>query len=194
MEHALEHALRSLVVEPDAGATREAAVAVVLAGTPLEVLLIQRAEDPADAWSGHMALPGGRRDPLDADLHATAVRETREEVAVELGDAPCWGRLPGVRAVSRRGPSGMVIAPYVFRLPERPVTRANAEVADVLWVRLADLGSGALDTELDYSDETRRLRLPAWRIEGRLVWGLTHRILSDLLLLGAARTPRGSSA
>ena len=64
----------------------ETAVALVLApgSMGLEALFIRRAERADDPWSGHIALPGGRREPGDADRLATAVRETREEVGVTL--------------------------------------------------------------------------------------------------------------
>ena len=53
----------------------QAAVAVVLrvAGPDLDLLLIKRAQSERDPWSGHMALPGGRRDPGDDDLRATGI-------------------------------------------------------------------------------------------------------------------------
>ncbi|MGB5283894.1 MAG: NUDIX domain-containing protein, partial [Polyangiales bacterium] len=63
-----------------------AAVAMLLregASGP-EVFFIRRAEHPRDPWSGHMAFPGGRRDAGDATLLDTAMRETREEVGVDL--------------------------------------------------------------------------------------------------------------
>ena len=63
----------------------QAAVSVVIRGRPqLELLLIKRARSERDPWSGHMALPGGRRDPDDTSLLDTAVRETREETGLDL--------------------------------------------------------------------------------------------------------------
>src|SRR5262245_34151321 len=63
-----------------------AAVAAILLprDDTFEILLIRRAERPTDLWSGHMAFPGGRRSPEDRDLLATAVRETEEEVGLDL--------------------------------------------------------------------------------------------------------------
>ena len=75
---------------PLPGGTVDAAVALILRALPddLELLLIKRARDPRDPWSGHMALPGGRRDAADPDLASTAVRETLEETGVELTRDP----------------------------------------------------------------------------------------------------------
>jgi 8-oxo-dGTP pyrophosphatase MutT (NUDIX family) len=66
-----------------------------------EILFIKRAGRVGDRWSGHTALPGGRRDPTDADDRAAAVRETKEEVGLDLTRSDCF---------------------YVGNLPERVVT------------------------------------------------------------------------
>ena len=62
----------------------EAAVSLLLrpSGDGLKFLAIKRAESEGDPWSGHMALPGGRRDAEDEDLWVTAVRETWEETGL----------------------------------------------------------------------------------------------------------------
>ena len=61
-----------------------------------EVLFIKRSARQGDRWSGHVALPGGRRDPTDKDDVAAAVRETREEVGLDLAAPECLrvGNLP----------------------------------------------------------------------------------------------------
>ena len=61
-----------------------AAVAIILTPQPDSILLIRRADRSGDPWSGHMALPGGRREPSDSDLAATAIREVAEEVGIQL--------------------------------------------------------------------------------------------------------------
>src|SRR4051794_30309859 len=97
--------------------TKLAAVAALLRDPgELEVLLIKRAEQAADPWSGHMAFPGGRKDEGDRDLLATAIREAREEIGVELAERELAGRLDDVQAIARARPVDLVIVPHVFVL------------------------------------------------------------------------------
>ena len=84
-----DHLVTLLGVLPPADsaeeAAPEAAVSVCLAPDPhgaATVLLIKRAEHPLDPWSGHIGLPGGRRETDDLDVLATARRETHEEVGL----------------------------------------------------------------------------------------------------------------
>ena len=169
-------------IEPDPheGYT-EAAVSVVLrTSSELEILLIKRAESERDPWSGHLALPGGRRDPEDANLTSTAIRETSEETGVELSSCG-WpmGRLAQVVPSHPTLPP-ITITPYVFGVPAEIEATANStEVARVLWVALPLL----------FDPQTRgttTIRLPAgpadfpcYWVEGQAVWGLTFRILSE---------------
>jgi 8-oxo-dGTP pyrophosphatase MutT (NUDIX family) len=157
-----------------------AAVAVILAPDPDSVLLIRRADRAGDPWSGHMALPGGRQDPAEPDLLTTALRETAEEVGLELRKEQLIGSLDDVVPRTPSLPP-IAVRPFVFALEQRPDLFLNLEVAAARWVPL-DLLLHA-DTyhsiELEIRGESRQL--PAFRLDEAVVWGMTERILSGLL-------------
>ena len=165
---------------PTVGHTQAAVSLVLRASADLEVLLIKRAESERDPWSGHVALPGGRKDPEDANLQRTAIRETAEETGVELATSG-WpiGRLARLEPSTPTLPP-ITITPYVFGVSEEVQARVNSdEVDQVLWVPLPVL--------LDPGTRgTTRILLPGgpadfpcYWVDGHTVWGLTFRILSD---------------
>ena len=175
---------RELVDEPGHG--RAAVAIVVRDGTAgPQVLLIRRAEHPADAWSGHMAFPGGRQDPQDENLIATAIRETFEEVGLDLGQAGrLLGQLAPLPAVARGRPVGMTIAPFIFELVADAALRYSDEVVEAVWVPLDPLLKGQLRTTFAVDrDSGERVELPAHDVGGRIVWGLTYRMLDSLFEL-----------
>ena len=160
----------------------EAAVALVLAGEGSELSLcaIRRAEHPLDPWSGHMALPGGRSEPGDADLVETAVRETFEEVGLPLARADLLGGLDDVVPRTPVLPP-IAVRPFVFGLAARPVLTPNPEVAGVRWVHLDHLLHPETyhSARLEIRGEPRDF--PAYRVDESIVWGMTERILTGLL-------------
>ncbi len=162
-----------------------ASVAVVLRFAPaLEVLLIKRAESPDDPWSGHMAFPGGRQEAGDADLVATALRETREETGLDLAGAELLGRLDDVQAVSRARPLELVIVPHVFLLVnDVSLAPDPREVELALWAPVEPMRSGACATTQRYVRGGQTLELPGWRVGEHVVWGLTYRMLERLFAL-----------
>ncbi len=176
--------------EPSAG--RQAAVATIIrpASDPneSEVLLIRRALHERDPWSGHMAFPGGRRDPGDPSLLATAVRETEEELNLRLLEAgQLLGQLTSIPAMAKGRPVGLSITPFVFELYETPELSPNHEVAEAIWAPLTPLISGASTTTTRYVYPGGALELPAFDVDGRVVWGLTYQMLEHLFAL--LRTP-----
>ncbi len=164
-----------------------ASVAMVLAELRGEVnlLLIERAMRAGDPWSGHMAFPGGRRDPDDADVVQTAIRETHEEVGIDLrADGEVVGRLDELRAVSHNRPLDLVISPIVFTLSRTVVMRPDPrEVESAVWVPLAFFRSpesaGVHRRTLDGVEN----QYPAYLFQQYTIWGLTHRILDGFLTL-----------
>ncbi len=176
------HATRLGQVERDSPPQRWAAVSVILAADPDSVLLIRRAERSGDPWSGHIGLPGGRAERGDADLAATAIRETVEEIGWPLSREALLGELDDVWPNTPL-PQIIVVRPFVFAATERPAVLLSPEVAEAFWVPLADLRNPAILRDTPLQVRGQQLVFPAYHLTQGIVWGLTERILTPLLSL-----------
>lgn len=154
---------------------RRAAVAVVLHG--YDLLLMKRAERVGDPWSGHVSLPGGRYELEDRNLLTTAIRETREELALDLSGAQLLGTLPTLHPLMA-GPKGIEVTPFVFSAAELPIVSTSAEAEAAFWLPLHEVVSGRLDRV--FVHESSR-QFPSWHFEGYTIWGMTMRVISDLV-------------
>jgi 8-oxo-dGTP pyrophosphatase MutT (NUDIX family) len=164
---------------------RQAAIALILrigsAGDP-ELLMIKRAELERDPWSGHVACPGGRMEEGDADLAATAIREAREETGIDLrGDGHILGTLDDLSPQTPVLPP-LVIRPFVAVVRPEVVVIQSPEVAEAFWIPLEQLraeGAWAMRTVLvrGFGERT----VSTFRHGGHVVWGLTERVLRQLL-------------
>jgi ADP-ribose pyrophosphatase YjhB (NUDIX family) len=139
-----------------------------------------------------MALPGGHGDAVDQSLVATAVREVSEEVGLDLPEhAVLLGRLPEVVA----HPAAFTIFPLVFALEVGREPAANPdEVQEVVWAPLEHLLSPEARSSHEVMVQAQRLHFPAFDVRGRIVWGLTYRILGELLSLFGEMTAEGAAA
>ena len=162
-----------------------AAVAVVLhdGNDGIEALFIHRAVRAGDVWSGQIAFPGGRRDPGDADLLATAIRETMEEVGVDLSSAERLGVLDDLYPRTPVLPP-VVVRPFVFALTSRPPIVVSSEVQDAFWVSFRALQApGVAGTvTVDHPGIPRRA-MPAYTLGNHTIWGMSERILTPLISL-----------
>ena len=154
-----------------------AAVIVLLrlADQDFQVLFVKRAEKLTDPWSGQTALPGGKRDPEDTDLKETGVRETLEETGINLLEGFRFlGVMEPVRSTQR---PEMKILPFVVLQEKEQTIELNEELTDYFWVPLKELGhsKGCVKHRLEEH--------PAYIIENNVIWGLTYRIVHNLLSL-----------
>jgi len=163
--------------------TIEAAVAIVLVeldATGPELLLIKRAEHERDPWSGQMALPGGRREPLDQDLLQTARRETMEETGIQLESKELLGELDDLHPRTRVLPP-IVVRPFVFGLQYRPEIKVSEEVHLHLWVSLSELRNAGRQSRITLRGQA--VEVPSYVVSTHVVWGMTERIIKPLIEL-----------
>lgn len=165
--------------EPPPGEAKFASVAVILRGADPKTLLIRRAEKDSDPWSGQVAFPGGKMQDGDATVRDTAVRETKEEVGVDLDDS---ARFLGYLGPFRTHTGTMDVIASIFLLEKEVDVKLNVEVSSCRWVDITDFVNPTLkSTHLVKRDGTT-LEMPAIATDDYVVWGLTYRIIQLLLL------------
>jgi len=174
MLNTIEKALRSYRPKD---LPREANASVLIPlfndGTNTGLVLIHRALDTGP-HSGQMAFPGGMVEVRDrGDLLATALRESREEIGVRPDDVRFIGTLAQRRTIL----TSLTVKPFVgvipFPYPFEPDAR---EVQGISTARLKDL----VDTVM-LGENTYSLPPPVYPVDGKPVWGLTAKMITELL-------------
>jgi 8-oxo-dGTP pyrophosphatase MutT (NUDIX family) len=154
-----------------------------------EILFIKRAANKYDKWTGHIAFPGGGRDPEDEDDYSAAIRETWEEVGIDLRvqsslALPAGNLAQTVITASWGEKPLMVYCPFVFLIttPNLPALRTQPrEVASAHWVPIRSLLDPKFRTYW-FQDVSSRT--------SRSDYGMTkaaHRILTGKMMFAAIR-------
>lgn len=169
------------LAEAELRAKPAAAVMVLLRdGTAgLEVLLSVRTKREGDPWSGQIGLPGGMHQREDGTILDTALRETKEEVGVDLGErAKVLGHMPP-RAPGNK--PEMLVVPYVAMTQVESIPAPGPEMVETFWCPLVELPPTR--TFAVVTTILGDLTVPAFAWRDRLIWGFTYRILEELLVL-----------
>lgn len=171
---------------------RLAAVAIALRDLDgrAEVLFIERALHEGDPWSGHMAFPGGRVEPDDADARSASERETLEEVGIDLSGAELLGRIDDLEG-HHAADSRMLVSAFVYHVAGADEPSPNHEVRESFWFPVQSLLEPTRHVE--YSMEQRGVwSYPAIVVghpERHRVWGLTYKFLEVLLHVAGRSLP-----
>ena len=160
---------------------RESAVLVpVFRNAAGEATLVLVHRGAFGVHGGQLAFPGGKREPTDASLLATALRETEEEIGLPATAIEVLAALPPVQTRT----SGFRIAPFLARVVPPPTWRFSApEIAGVLEVPLRHLAdpANAGQEPWYFSGQPTPELISFWRVGPHHLWGASYRILLPLL-------------
>ena len=172
--------------EPRSG---RAAVAIMVreGQEATELLMIRRATREGDPWSGHMGFPGGRRGPEDRSNFSCALRETEEELGVDLSR---WGvplgELSDVNTGWRKDRPEILVTPFIFSVSELPELTPNDEVDDVVWVPLHFLMDEGNREPLEWKWKGQKMETDSYLYDCYRIWGLSLMMIDEMM--GLLRT------
>lgn len=164
----------SSAYDPDPPGANHAAVLLIVTARH-ELVFIRRAAD-GRAHSGQIAFPGGAREDHDADLRATALRETEEEIGVPRESVRALGALSPLYI----GVSNFVVHPFVGCVDELPRFVCQPGEVDEAIVLPVD-GFAVAAGELEMTRRGRPYRAPCYRFGTVAVWGATAMIVAEFL-------------
>lgn len=142
-----------------------------------DTVLFTRRTEHLNHHRGEISFPGGRQQPEDADLLATALRETEEEMGIRAADVTVLGRLDDFVSVY-----GYHVVPFVGSFPWPYPFSVNArEIAEVIEVPLATLRDPRIWRREDWSHKGRTWPVHFYTVGEHEIWGLTAAILRQFL-------------
>jgi 8-oxo-dGTP pyrophosphatase MutT (NUDIX family) len=142
-------------------------------------LVLTERVDRGGHHSGEVSFPGGRAEPGDADIVATALREAAEEVG--LDPAECGARVLGALTTQWVPVSNFTVTPVVAVAARRPAMRRQpSEVAAIVEAPVRAFLPDAPLLHVEREVRGFRLSYAAYPVDGLVVWGMTARVLGGL--------------
>ena len=161
-----------------------AAVLIALIDRPEPTLLLTRRASHLSQHPGQVAFPGGKAEPDDSNLLATALREAEEEVALPPSAVEVFGQLSDVISLH-----GMRVTPFVGRIPaDLPLRADPGEIEQIFEMPLSML----LKDEREHTDVItvgdETWYVPSYRVADQVLWGLSSMMLVELMAIGFGHT------
>ena len=162
-----------LTTKPNHDGTKLASVLVVIYGQEPQVVMTKKSEI-LKIHAGEISFPGGKWDKKDEDLLTTALRETKEEIDLEIKPEQIIGQLKSVHTLN----SGFTITPFVAVVDELSNLKHNFEVESILHIPLEPF----LKTLEDDPDPNHHSiqEMHIFKFNDHIVWGASARILKNL--------------
>ena len=177
----LERRVRAQSVRRLQQSLPEAGVLVALTVDPINPQVIQtRRASQLSSHAGEVAFPGGKRDPEDDSVLATALRESHEEIGLVPDNVRVIGPLSQVTSKH-----GYLVSPFLGIIPSDTPLSPNPHELESLFkiplLYLLDPRQMQLE-QLHYED--REIHMPRYDYQGYVIWGLTAYILVEMLNQG----------
>lgn len=155
------------------GSYRLASVLVVIYGKDPVVVMTEKPKH-MKFHAGEISFPGGKLDASDSDLLHTALRETCEEIGLEITRDQVIGQLEPVVTLN----SGFLILPFVAIVNTVPPLSANSEVEKIFHIPLETF----LKTRAHDPDPAHNIiqEMYTFEYQGQIVWGASARILNQI--------------
>jgi 8-oxo-dGTP pyrophosphatase MutT (NUDIX family) len=180
----MAHAVRRVDPHPDANTTRDAAVLMTLfekdPGDWHMVFIQRTSTHDQDKHSGQIGFPGGKSESADPDLMYTALRETHEEIGIDLSGVDVLGELtPLYITVSK-----FLVHPFLAYSWKKPEwVRQEDEVEEILEIPLASFLDPTVrqETSIRLTSGIMLNHVPSFQKNGHVIWGATAMIMSEFL-------------
>ena len=163
-----------LNTKPNHDGTKLASVLVVIYGESPKIIMTKKSEI-LTIHAGEISFPGGKWEKNDDDLLTTALRETKEEIDLEISRERVVGQLKPVRTLN----SGFTITPFVAVVDNLPKLKDNFEVESILHIPLESF----LKTLEDDPDPNHHSiqEMYIFKFDDHVVWGASARILKQIV-------------
>ena len=163
-----------LTTKPNHDGTKLASVLVVIYGEEPKIIMTKKSEI-LKIHAGEISFPGGKWDKKDEDLLTTALRETKEEIDLEIKLEQIIGQLKPVRTLN----SGFTITPFVAVVDELSNLNHNFEVESIHHIPLEPF----LKTLEDDPDPNHHSiqEMHIFKFNDHIVWGASARILKQIM-------------
>lgn len=147
------------------------------------ILFIERQINPYDPWSGHIAFPGGKKSINDQHLLDAAIRETKEEIGLNLDHTSVIGQLDDLQGRKSGVLQNFLIRPYLFLIEKNLIPEFQLNHHEVASIHLISLEKLIIKPNIvyfDYNHQGQQVSLPSLPLSKNKIWGLTYLILRNL--------------
>jgi len=158
------------------GKTKLAAVLIMIYGSEHKMIMTERPKT-MNLHAGEISFPGGTWKEDDYDLLETALRETREEIGIDVLRQKIIGQLKPVTTLN----SGFTITPFISITPDIPKIKPNSEIENILHIPMFSLFK-TIENDKDPIHKSIQ-EMYIFRYQNNLIWGASARMIKQMMTL-----------